>query len=179
MFPSFVHESFLLVGPAAGRRAGLDPPDQHDAAPPRQMGGHGVSAGQPEAASHLDPLQATVAVAAANGGGRRRGADAGAALVRNQWGALVGRHPDAPRDLAWTTAFRCRTIGPTPVGLRPGQTSRGAGWPRRPRIRTIRRSSRCCGSRERGRRCATRSPICRRSRSTPTSHRGWKRRWAR
>ena len=56
-----------LVGAAAGRLADLDPPDQPDAAPPRPVGGHGVLAGQPEAAPEVDPVQAIAAAAVADG----------------------------------------------------------------------------------------------------------------
>ena len=98
--PSFVYESLLVVGPAAGRRAGVDPPDQPDAASPRPVGGHGVPAGQPEAASQLDPVQATAAAAAADAGRGRGGADGGPAAGAQQLGGLFGGTRDPSRRAA-------------------------------------------------------------------------------
>ena len=147
--PSFVHESLLWWGlPLVGvpilihlinlmrhRRVAV--------------GGHGVSAGKPEAASHLDPVQAAAAAAAADGGRGGRGVDGGPAAGAQPVGRAVRRHQDASCRAVGRQLFDVRPLGRHQrLRRRPSRSS--AGWPRRPRIRTRRRSSRCCGSRAPG-----------------------------
>ena len=122
--------------------AGVDPPDQHAAPPPRPLGGHGVPAGQPEEAPHLDTAQATAAVAAADGRRRRRRAGRGPAAAANQWGSWLGSsrtHHIVLLDDSFSMSDRWAD---TSALGRPRRWS-SASAPRPP-ARSTRRTSRCC-----------------------------------
>ena len=127
-----------------------------------KLGGHGVSAGQPEAPPHLDHPQAIAAAAAAD---RRRGgggADAGPAAQPVDVAAR--RKPRRITSCSGTTAFRCPTAGPTPApSTRPSRSiarlADQAG-----RGRTIRRRSRFCAFRRPAPAAAAPSPTCSKSR---------------
>src|SRR5947208_16918749 len=67
------------LGLPAGASAAVDPFDQHDAAPSRPLGRHGVLAGQLQEAPHVDLAQTAFALAGANGGSGTRRGDAGTA----------------------------------------------------------------------------------------------------
>ena len=122
------------------------------------MGGHGVSAGQPEAASHLDHAQAIAAAVAADGGGRGGGADAGPAAGRpagRRCSAAAKTHHIVLLDDSFSMSDRWADTS----AFEQAKQVVG-GWPTKPRGKTIRRPSRSCVFRRPAPAAAARSPTC-------------------